>query len=272
MVLCGPDPLDRYTQHACSVPVCVPDHSSKKTVGFATSKFLRSINAGGYAMKTASRRAICRITARALHHVMPYLHIGNRRSPRCGRKANSALMLYVREQEPAGATLEATPAATRQGRAASAAVYLIRAHRALLPAPHPGRASNGDFRLDILSRGNGRPSWPAPLRGLVRSNPSPAATGPVGGTRRLFRRLRLRVGRANAWFCFVAGNARLHGVHRIDRHGVCVRPSHIDRFRAMSVQHDSGFGWSHVIHLNSATSERSAPCRPTTLPPPEESR
>ncbi len=196
MVCVAPDPLDQHTQHACRVPVCVPDHSSKKTVGFATSKFLRSVNAGRYAMKMASRRAICRITACVHHHLLPYLHIGNRRSPRCGRKTNSALTPNASEQEPAGATLGATPAATREVRAAGAAVYLIRAHRALLPAPHPGRASNGDFRLDILSRGNGRPSWPAPLRGLVRSNPSPAATGPEDGTRRLFRRLRLRVGRA----------------------------------------------------------------------------
>ncbi|MET4674804.1 hypothetical protein ACVKN3_000393 [Luteibacter sp. PvP120] len=65
----------------------------------------------------------------------------------------------------------------------------------------------------------GRPGRPP--SGLVRSNPSPAATDPEGGTRRLFRRLRVRVGRAErrARFRFVAGKARLPMAHGFVRVG-----------------------------------------------------
>jgi len=61
----------------------------------------------------------------------------------------------------------------------------------------------------------GRPGRPP--SGLVRSNPSPAATGTEGGTRRLFRRLRWRVVEPRAGVRFVAGNARLPVAHGIGR-------------------------------------------------------
>jgi hypothetical protein len=96
------------------------------------------------------------------------------------------------------------------GKGRSAAVYPIRAHRALLPAPHPGRASHGGFRFALRGSAEtaGRPGRPP--SGLVRSNPSPAATGPEGGTRRLFLTLRLRVGKSEepgfaSWLGTLAG-------------------------------------------------------------------
>ena len=73
--------------------------------------------------------------------------------------------------------------ATRQEGPRIAAVYLL---------PYgPGRRPTGGFRLDILSRENGRPSWPPPF-GLHPVGRLACATGPEGDTRRLFRRLRWR--------------------------------------------------------------------------------
>ena len=94
----------------------------------------------------------------------------------------------------------------REGR--SAAVY-----------QWPSAASGSDWgfssRLSLPPRK--RPVIPdrPRSRGLFQSEPSPAATGREGGTRRLFRGLRLRVGRAAVRF--VGWTARLPGVHGLVR-------------------------------------------------------
>src|SRR6202000_2453261 len=60
----------------------------------------------------------------------------------------------------------------------------------------PGRAASGGFRFDLLSQRK-RPAIPRrPPAGFFHSLPSPTATGPEGGTRRLFRALRWGDGRA----------------------------------------------------------------------------
>ena len=60
-----------------------------------------------------------------------------------------------------------------------------------------GRASTGVFRLDILSREKGRPSWPAPC-GPDPADALASATGPEGGTHRLFLTVRSIAGIASS--------------------------------------------------------------------------
>src|ERR1700754_1603285 len=60
----------------------------------------------------------------------------------------------------------------------------------------PGRAASGGFRFDFLSQRKRPALHGRPPAGFFHSLPSPAATGPEGGTRRLFRRLRWVDGRA----------------------------------------------------------------------------
>ena len=92
-------------------------------------------------------------------------------------------------QEPAGATLGATLRRPAREGPRIAAVYLL---------PYgPGRASTGVFRLDILSREKGRPSWPAPC-GPDPADALASATGPEGGTHRLFLTVRSIAGIASS--------------------------------------------------------------------------
>src|SRR6201991_3329914 len=70
-----------------------------------------------------------------------------------------------------------------------AAVYLL---------PYgPGRAASGGFRFDILSQRKRPAIHGRPPTGFFHSLPSPAATDPEGGTRRLFRTLRWVDGKAS---------------------------------------------------------------------------
>src|SRR6201991_4543560 len=59
-----------------------------------------------------------------------------------------------------------------------------------------GRAASGGFRFDLLSQRKRPALLGRPPAGFFHSLPSPAATGPEGGTRRLFRALRWVDGRA----------------------------------------------------------------------------
>ncbi|MDR6644683.1 hypothetical protein J2X57_003926 [Luteibacter sp. 1214] len=90
-------------------------------------------------------------------------------------------------------TLEATPSATPQGRAATAAVYQW-------PSAGSGFAWGFSSRLSLPPRK--RPVIPdrPRLRGLVQSKPSPAATGLEGHPRRLFGVPRWVGGRAGCGF------------------------------------------------------------------------
>ncbi len=181
--------------------------------------------------------------------------------------------VLCRVGEPAGMTLAATPAATPQGKAATAAVYQW-------PTAGSGFAWGFSSRLSLPPRK--RPVIPdrPRLRGLVQSKPSPAATGPEGHPRRLFRALRWGGGRAGfgftalsaiastlaptkataAWMAAArctphAAHARTHALAAPGRSEPCSRTLSLAKA-------------NEAIHLRQASvpNQRSAPPLDPTLP------
>src|SRR6201991_3914591 len=109
---------------------------------------------------------------------------------RAAGSPSASLLLVVRRRRKSRRVPPSGPRLRRPGKEGPrrAAVYL-------LPFG-PGRAASGGFRFDLLSQRKRPALHGRPPAGFFPSLPSPAASGPEGGTRRLFRALRWVEGRA----------------------------------------------------------------------------